>query len=495
MKNKTLIWILQFLISIPVSSQTLIIIEKLPSNTRTTDTLYAAGTFNEWDPHDLSYRFQLVNGHYQVKIPGIDRFAFKCTRGSWESVEVDIRNRDIQNRVFEPEKSHDTLWISIMNWKPVKPQAKPEITLSKGLQIRAFTSRILNTQKKVRIYLPSDYSRSRKSYPVLYLLDGQNIFSGSNATGAGSWEVDRSMSHLQQAGGYGCIVVAVDHAGVNRVKEYSAFPNNASNGTDGKRFAAFLALELKPAIDSLFRTLKTREFTGVGGSSLGANMALFSVLTYPGIYSKALIFSPAIWFNDSLRILAKKNIPAFPVRFVMMCGKREGGKERFGQDMQAVANLLRTHPQNSVFDTLIYDGEHSEWFWKREFIRSFEKLYGRWTPVHSNELYPVFAASTLVSQAFRAIPGDSARIFIQDNNNRYLMPEVERDRDTSGYFYSVSYPRWSKINATVYFIYAEDVRYLKLRRTSFYLGSMWKQSLVKLSRIRAAFSFSSSKPI
>src|ERR1039457_1840034 len=65
-------------------------------------------------------------------------------------------------------------------------------------------SRFLNGARTVHIYLPPSYHQQLdRRYPVLYLHDGQNVFSsaGTNcAFGWGSWELDKTADALSRAG-------------------------------------------------------------------------------------------------------------------------------------------------------------------------------------------------------------------------------------------------------------------------------------------------------
>src|SRR5664280_2832026 len=64
-------------------------------------------------------------------------------------------------------------------------------------------SQFLNGPRTVRIYLPPSYHREpNRRYPVLYLHDGQNIFSSAGTNicfGWGSWELDKTVDDLCQA--------------------------------------------------------------------------------------------------------------------------------------------------------------------------------------------------------------------------------------------------------------------------------------------------------
>jgi len=57
--------------------------------------------------------------------------------------------------------------------------------------------------------------------------------------------------------------------------------------------ADFVALTLKPLIDSTFRTMKEKEHTSVIGSSLGGQASLHLLIRHPDLFGKAACMSPA----------------------------------------------------------------------------------------------------------------------------------------------------------------------------------------------------------
>jgi predicted alpha/beta superfamily hydrolase len=56
--------------------------------------------------------------------------------------------------------------------------------------------------------------------------------------------------------------------------------------------------ELKPYIDKKYRTRPEAEFTAVGGSSLGGLVTLAIGLLYPHAFSRLLVMSPSVWWDD-----------------------------------------------------------------------------------------------------------------------------------------------------------------------------------------------------
>lgn len=65
-------------------------------------------------------------------------------------------------------------------------------------------SRFLGASRAIHVYLPSSYDKEpTRRYPVLYLHDGQNVFSsvGMNiAFGWGNWGLDKTVDQLCRDG-------------------------------------------------------------------------------------------------------------------------------------------------------------------------------------------------------------------------------------------------------------------------------------------------------
>jgi predicted alpha/beta superfamily hydrolase len=235
----------------------------------------------------------------------------------------------------------------------------------------------LKRTRRVWIYLPNDYAANpAKRYPVLYMHDGQNVFDACTSF-AGEWGVDETLSELQQQGldASGSIVVAVDHGGTERLNELSPWRNLKLGGGQGDQYVDFLVKTLKPYIDVHYRTLPGREFTGIAGSSMGGLISTYAALKYPNVYSKVGVFSPAFWFAEKSFLQYLRQHPANPdTRFYFVCGTTEGGN--MVPLMQATHDALARGgvlAANLSFNPRP-DGQHSEWFWRREFSAAYRWL-------------------------------------------------------------------------------------------------------------------------
>ena len=185
----------------------------------------------------------------------------------------------------------------------------PKHTLTGNIRRhRAFPSRILGNRRDVLVYLPPNYRRfSRQSYPVLYLHDGQNVFDAATAFAGVEWGVDETAERLiRKKLIEPLIVVAIANMGEDRIHEYAptrgvidakAKRKKRSRGL-AREYGEFLITELKPYIDRRYRTRSGPEFTGLGGSSLGGLVTLAIGVLFPHAFTRLMVMSPSIWWDD-----------------------------------------------------------------------------------------------------------------------------------------------------------------------------------------------------
>lgn len=168
-----------------------------------------------------------------------------------------------------------------------------------------FPSRFLGAPRMVRIYLPASYGlENQKRYPVLYLHDGQNVYSsaGTNvAFGWGNWELDKTADELSRTGKMQeIIMVAVDNSPA-RYAEYcgSHHPGDAGTNTPFENYTAFLIKELKPKIDSTYRTRPDAANTGAMGSSMGGICSLILGWEDPEAFGRVASLSGAFMVEQT----------------------------------------------------------------------------------------------------------------------------------------------------------------------------------------------------
>jgi predicted alpha/beta superfamily hydrolase len=349
--------------------------------------VYVAGSFNGWAPADSAFRMTRgADGGYAITLPDDVRgpVEFKFTRGGWETVELDSAGQGVGNRSFTvPAAGAATLSATVARWADgaAKPVPAHSATASVFLLDTAFAMPELGRTRRVWVYLPPDYAWSDRTYPVLYMHDGQNVFDAATAF-AGEWGVDEALDSLHAAGDPGAIVVAVDNGGDRRIAEYSPWTHPRHGGGEGDAYADFLANTLKPYIDAQFRTRTGPESTAVMGSSMGGLISLHAALRHPGVFGRVGVFSPSLWFSDSVFVAARAARPAEPrPRFYFLSGGLEGPREQplaVVMDQQRMIDTLVAAGWTvgmDLFAAAPEDGRHAEWFWRREFPAAYRWLF------------------------------------------------------------------------------------------------------------------------
>jgi predicted alpha/beta superfamily hydrolase len=197
---------------------------------------------------------------------------------------------------------------------------------------RGFASQYLSTKRNLAVYLPPGYPEQGRRYPVLYLQDGQNLFDPATAFAGQDWRADITADDLIRRGEIEpLILVGVYHTGVHRVSEYTPTRDRTRRkGGKAARYAQMLAREIKPFIDSEYRTSRKAEHTGVGGSSLGALASLVAALEYPRVFGRVAAVSPSVWWDGrSILDVVRAYRSAARPRIWLDVGTEEAGDARW----------------------------------------------------------------------------------------------------------------------------------------------------------------------
>jgi predicted alpha/beta superfamily hydrolase len=152
------------------------------------------------------------------------------------------------------------------------------------------------------VYLPEAYFiDSNRSFPVLYAHDAQNLFSPYAPFG--EWRLDEVIDTLTAEGVIEPhIVVGIDHT-TDRTYDYTPRALELDGevlGGGAFWYAELLVNQLKPYVDSQFRTRPEREHTTLMGSSLGGLVSLFIYSQAYTTFGKVGAISASLWWNYSL---------------------------------------------------------------------------------------------------------------------------------------------------------------------------------------------------
>ncbi len=339
--------------------------------------VFVTGNFNNWTVNDPAFQLEKTEaGKYRLEMRNIQglpvQLEYKYSRGDWASVELDEFGNEANNRV-----AHSNWGVAkdyVPRWKQkglnYNADLLPEIfVISKDFEI----PQLIKT-RRIAALLPYNYHQSDRRYPVLYLQDGQNLFD--DYAPFGNWAIDKKLAVLAERGLGDIIVVAIDHAEEERIAEFTPSMNTKLGKGNGKKYVRFLADTLKPYIDKHFRTLPDREFTGIGGSSMGGLISIYAGFMYPEVYSKLMVFSPSLWVAPGIHFQLMNFDETANLRMYLYGGHDEGtymvpNMQRFikAVEQQGISNNIDFHL------SIDPKGKHNEARWGEEFPKAVEWLF------------------------------------------------------------------------------------------------------------------------
>ena len=176
-------------------------------------------------------------------------------------------------------------------------------------------SQLLGKDVKYNIYLPADYDKNARRYPVLFLLHGySDDETGWTQFGEANAIADKSIN----SGEVPPMIIVMPDAGVTWYQ----------NTFDGKtKFEDFFFKEMIPYIDSTYRTRAKREFRAVAGLSMGGLGSLLFALKHPDMFTACVPMSAAVWTDDEV-ITGNQDQARYDYVFGDLYGKGLKGKDR-----------------------------------------------------------------------------------------------------------------------------------------------------------------------
>jgi enterochelin esterase-like enzyme len=257
------------------------------------------------------------------------------------------------------------------------------------LRLHEFRSRTFRNTRFVRVWLPPGYDDPANvghQYPVLYLNDGQNLFEAAIAFGGVEWQVDETADRLIREGVVApMIVVGVDNTGKSRIREY--MPHRSLQPmmlrVRGASYPKFLMKEVMPFVAGNYRVASGPENTGLGGSSLGALIALYTAAIRPDVFGRLLLESPSLWASNRQMIRESRNVSRWPQRIYLATGTNEAGREDKNRsmvdDVRELAGIFQRAGLNDSRLRIVIDegASHNEAAWAKRFPEALSFLFGR----------------------------------------------------------------------------------------------------------------------
>jgi enterochelin esterase-like enzyme len=254
---------------------------------------------------------------------------------------------------------------------------------SEGTILDAITldSNILNRQHRLRVYLPPGYAENTcRSFPVMYMQDGSNLFFSQEAFMGQDWGISEKVALLDEMNAIQQMIVVGIYS-ANRMLEYTS-PGYANYGRS-------VVEEVKPYIDSHFRTRPGPQTTGVMGSSLGGVVSFYMGWQWPQVFGNVGCLSSTFTHKDNLveRVLREERRN---VRFYIDSGW-PGDNYEVGLSM-AMALAERGYRYGLDFMYFAFpNAKHSEKDWGQRLHVPFQFFAGR--PAVVSRMKDAWAAS------------------------------------------------------------------------------------------------------
>ncbi len=204
----------------------------------------------------------------------------------------------------------------------VSAAAGEPITIGETITLQ---SKVMGEERTILVSTPPGYDTGSERYPVLYMTDGDQHLTHTRGT-VDFLAVNGLIPQL--------IIVGV--ANTDRTRDLTPTHVDDRNGNGqgpptptsggGNTFLDFFEKELAPFVESNYRTLPMRLFSG---HSYGGLFALNAFFERPEMFSAVLAVSPSLNWDDDLPIrqaasFSKNRDVANATLFVAMADEEEG---------------------------------------------------------------------------------------------------------------------------------------------------------------------------
>lgn len=243
-----------------------------------------------------------------------------------------------------------------------------------------FYSQILENKREVYVWLPNDYSLSKKKYPLLIVHDGGSVFYSKGGFGAknkskgeilinkNGWNLDESVTELIASKKMEPIIMV----GVSNTKDrgYEYVPTR-----NGSMYGEALVSELIPEIKKTYR-IKSKDI-GTLGASAGGLISLYLGWELNKIFKKAICLSPGIIYRDQdyYKEIIKTKVPK-KLKLAIV-----NGTDNFDKNLQLGVDKFTSYLERIDFSSENYlywiekNGTHGSKSWSKQAKKILEWLY------------------------------------------------------------------------------------------------------------------------
>jgi len=366
----------------------------VPADTPENAIVYVTGNqraAGNWRP-DVVKLHRLDDGrwHIRLELPKGGTLDYKFTLGSWADVEKSGNGGEIANRTVALDGDKQ-VEVTVKSWAKRQTRGNRQHTLTGDVRFhKSFGSKHLTLARDILVWLPSGYAEAanaQKRYAVLYMHDGQNLFDAATSFVGVEWKADETAGELIAAGRIEPIIIVGICNTSARMTEYTYGTIPRPRGRSGEDYLRFIVEELKPFIDSTYRTQSDRKHTVVAGASLGGLISLYMASPRPDVFSMAGVLSPSLFCNGGLAI---QDVAAWApnikdMKYWIDMGTLEGRRnpgERVISGMEYCRSLVEAFQKAGLVEGRNYkylevpNGQHHEYYWSVRFDQVLLYFFG-----------------------------------------------------------------------------------------------------------------------
>jgi S-formylglutathione hydrolase FrmB len=189
-------------------------------------------------------------------------------------------------------------------------------SMGKVIEEATVKSSILNKAVRYTVYLPADYDRSERTYPVVYLLHG---FTDDNTGWLQFGEINRYADKAITDGTIPPMIIVMPNGD-------SSFYINSYDGKE--KYEDFFIKEFMPNIEKTYRIKADKRYSGIAGLSMGGYGSLIYSLKYPQLFAAAAPLSAAVFDDSALVTMPDGN---YDFIFGQLYGRGLKGKDRLSK--------------------------------------------------------------------------------------------------------------------------------------------------------------------
>jgi len=188
-----------------------------------------------------------------------------------------------------------------------KEYSKVEID---NTEVRELRSGYNGQKYKIYIKFPRNYQNSKKNFPVLYILDAETNFGGVSYI-VQRLIKDKIIPEILLVG----IAYNVDYDTFYKLRCRDLTPTFRKGfkwrgvpwpSGGAKEFIKFITNELFPLVVDNYKT--KNDDRAIYGQSLGGLFGTYIFLNYNNLFSKYLLLSPSLWWDDKVVFKDVKNL-------------------------------------------------------------------------------------------------------------------------------------------------------------------------------------------